>query len=384
MKIRVLSILILIGLVFAIGVVPVYAGEASGNIDTGANTGGTGGVVNKTAPIPDPLQGTYSPGTSITFTAVGTTNIYYIINNSTDPITLSSAQYTGPIPLNQPGTYLIRVAAYYADSTFGPEGTYTYNIVMPVSGGGAGGGLSPVVNTNGDADVSFVFTGGTFKVPVTVTSNDAGAKVEIGTNTTATTADGSILTHITVTPMTNPPAPPAEANAVALYYDFGPSGVTFGSPVTITLKYDPSKVPAGTTPYIAWYNKTTGQWEKLTTVVVGNSTANPPTISATVNHFTAFSVFAAPAASPTPTNPTPTATVSPTQTVSPTPTVSQTPTVSPTLPASTTPVTTLPATPTQTPNQPAQPFNWWILVIVVVAVIVVVLVVVMVTRRRAS
>jgi hypothetical protein len=75
-----------------------------------------------------------------------------------------------------------------------------------------------------------------------------------------------------------------------LYFDIQPSGSTFSSPITITASYDPSLIPAGTSPYLAWYNPTTGQWEHLTTVSI--DTVNH-TITASVNHFSTFAVLAA-------------------------------------------------------------------------------------------
>jgi hypothetical protein len=75
-----------------------------------------------------------------------------------------------------------------------------------------------------------------------------------------------------------------------VYFDIQPSGSTFSSPITITESYDPSLIPAGTSPYLAWYNPATGQWEQLTTVSI--DTVNH-TITASVNHFSTFAVLAA-------------------------------------------------------------------------------------------
>jgi hypothetical protein len=87
--------------------------------------------------------------------------------------------------------------------------------------------------------------------------------------------------------MSTPPAPPVDANAVGLHYDFGPSGANFSSPITITLKYnpnisDPSKL------YIAWWNASAGQWVQLATTV--NNTNH--TLTATITHFTVFTILA--------------------------------------------------------------------------------------------
>jgi hypothetical protein len=94
-----------------------------------------------------------------------------------------------------------------------------------------------------------------------------------------------------VTPIASPGAPPSDVNALGLYYDFGPSGTTFNSPVTITLKYDPATLPAGADQsklYIAWWDAATGQWISLpSTVDLVNHT-----VTATVTHFSVYSVMA--------------------------------------------------------------------------------------------
>ena len=71
---------------------------------------------------------------------------------------------------------------------------------------------------------------------------------------------------------------------------YNPSGSTFSSDITITVPYDPGLVPAGSSPYIAWYNSATGNWEQLTTVSI--DTVNH-TITASVDHFSTFAVLAA-------------------------------------------------------------------------------------------
>jgi len=105
------------------------------------------------------------------------------------------------------------------------------------------------------------------------------------------TASGAPVTQITITPITTDlPALPSDGAAVGVYFDIQPSGSTFSSPITITVSYDPSLIPAGSDPYVAWYNPATGQWEQLTTVSI--DTVNH-TITASVNHFSTFAVLAA-------------------------------------------------------------------------------------------
>jgi hypothetical protein len=73
-------------------------------------------------------------------------------------------------------------------------------------------------------------------------------------------------------------------------YDFTVNGgsYTFNAPVTLTFVFDPSKIPAGMTPAVEYYDNTTGQWVLLQGTVTGDA------ITATVNHFTDFAMIAVP------------------------------------------------------------------------------------------
>jgi tRNA threonylcarbamoyladenosine modification (KEOPS) complex Pcc1 subunit len=132
---------------------------------------------------------------------------------------------------------------------------------------------------------------GTFIFGASASSANGDVTVNIPAGVTGLTAGGAPITQITITPITTDlPALPADGAAVGLYFDIQPSGSTFSSPITITVSYDPSLIPAGISPYVAWYNPATGQWEQLTTVSI--DTVNH-TITASVNHFSTFAVLAA-------------------------------------------------------------------------------------------
>ena len=141
---------------------------------------------------------------------------------------------------------------------------------------------------------------------------DGQAVLTIAKGTTALTATGGPLHSISVVEVCfGYPPPPAGAYIIGCAYDYKPDGATFIPPITMTLKYDPGKVPAGfdeSKLVIAFYDTATSMWVVYPSVV---DTVNH-TITARISHFTLFAVYAAaPAATPTPTPtiaPTPTPT----------------------------------------------------------------------------
>lgn len=84
---------------------------------------------------------------------------------------------------------------------------------------------------------------------------DAGAGDLVGPSGGKVTADGVELVVpagalskdvvITIEPTTSAPSP-LDARVVGATYLLGPEGLTFGKPVTLTLPFDPTRVPAGT------------------------------------------------------------------------------------------------------------------------------------------
>ena len=135
----------------------------------------------------------------------------------------------------------------------------SYRIRVLASGGELGHADVDIVNnaSEGDTkntDVVRVVNGSTLPI---------GFRIEKGVGEragaaggTITLADGDVkLTlppgalpkdvFITVVPATNLPATPPPIPGTA--WDFGPDGLVFSKPVTMTIKYDPSKLPPGTT-----------------------------------------------------------------------------------------------------------------------------------------
>jgi hypothetical protein len=130
MKTKFLSLLAFIGLILILGTIPVFAGEASGDISTGVETG-LGGVV-KAAPTATPPAGIYTAFHSVSLTAPGSSTIYYTTNLTSEPST-SWNRYNSA--LTSIGTFNFKAAAYYADGTFGPVGQYIYTLSVPGGGG---------------------------------------------------------------------------------------------------------------------------------------------------------------------------------------------------------------------------------------------------------
>jgi hypothetical protein len=90
----------------------------------------------------------------------------------------------------------------------------------------------------------------------------------------------------------NPPEPPS--GGFGVYYDFGPSGLTFNKPVTISIPHDVNDCPNLAIYRVYWYDPNSGDW-----MPVGGISANHVEISPTLHavtfettHFTIFGVGA--------------------------------------------------------------------------------------------
>jgi len=165
-------------------------------------------------------------------------------------------------------------------------------------------------------------------------------------DTTGLTEEGEPLSEINVTEMAEPPAPPEDTNIIGLTYDLGPDRATFQPPITITFTYDEADIPEGVDEedlVIAIYDEDAGEWVVLEDVTVDPVTN---TISASVSHFTAFTILAFIPAPPAPPAPPPAPPAPP-----PAPPVITAPVVPPPVP----PVVTAPVVPPPVPVVPAPP-----------------------------
>ena len=141
-------------------------------------------------------------------------------------------------------------------------------------------------------DVSGVVTGGgVFTEEVTVKSESGEAELTIEKDTVGLTEGGQPLSEIWIIEMDKEPAtPPADATVVGLY-DAGPCGSTFDPPITITFHYDPDEIPERASErdlVIAVWDKDAGKWVTLEGCTV--DTVNS-TISASVSHFSRYSII---------------------------------------------------------------------------------------------
>lgn len=135
-----------------------------------------------------------------------------------------------------------------------------------------------------------ISTKGKFLEKVTAKSANRKVSITIPVGTTGVTAGGAPLTEISITEMATPPTPPANSNIIGLTYDLGPDGAHFDPPITLTLTYNPTAIPAG----VAVEDLVLAYWNGSEWVELENITVDPDTntISAPVSHFTAFTVIA--------------------------------------------------------------------------------------------
>jgi len=221
---------------------------------------------------------------------------------------------------------------------------------------------------------------GVFTEPLTTESEDGKVGLTIDEGTAAKTNQDLPLSEISIIEMAEPPAPPADTNVLGLTYDLGPDGATFDPPITITFTYDEADIPEGVDEgdlVIAFWDDDADEWVVLEGVTVDPVTN---TISASVSHFTAFTVLAftpLPPAPPTPPAPPVPAPAPPPTPPAPPPVPAPAPPPAPPAPP--------PAPPAPPPAPPAPPaVNWWLIGGIAVAAAVVVGIVVWLLAFRRT
>lgn len=142
---------------------------------------------------------------------------------------------------------------------------------------------------------------GFFTENAVIKSGDSAIKLTIGEGTQGLTKKNEPLSEISIVQIIeSPPAPPESYFIISPSYALEPDGASFDPPIELTFTYDPSDVPQGISEedlVIAWWDTAVSEWIKLEDSIV-DITAH--TITASVSHFTAFTILASIPASPIP------------------------------------------------------------------------------------
>ena len=251
------------------------------------------------------------------------------------------------------------------------------------TGGGNSGPGTRTTATSGFAYSSplIIDQSGIARSAYQIHTPDGVVTIDIPAGTKLLDAQGNAMPSFNIVQFASPPTPPTGA-AVVLPYLFGPEGATFSPALTITIKFDPAKLPANVAAgdlYFAYFNGTT--WQNLGGTV--DTTTN--TVTAQITHFSTYAVMGtmkapapAPILPPVTVTPAPTAVVTPTPTAAPSPTpVVVAPPVTTTAPPASQPAVIGTITPPAATTQPAPQQNTqsnnsgWIIGVIVVVVVVV-------------
>ena len=117
----------------------------------------------------------------------------------------------------------------------------------------------------------------------TLGSTDGGVQLSLKANTTVNIQGQSL----TVAAEPSPPAPPTDT-ALVTAYKFSPSESTFKPALTLTMKYDPSALPADVTEpklYIAYWNGSS--WAAQSS----NVDTEAKVVTAQVSHFSVYAIL---------------------------------------------------------------------------------------------
>jgi hypothetical protein len=345
-------------------------------------------------------SGTLTPAfaaATITYTdsvdnAVSSITVTPTVNESNatikvNTVTVASGTASGAISLSV-GANTITTVVTAQDTT--TTKTYTVTVTRAAaapapasSGGGGGGGGILYISPNGLNGELILTQDGVAMQAVQLTSPDKNVSLSVPKYAKLLNSLGNPLYTMSVTVVPTPPAPPKERSILATY-DFGPSGATFSPALTITLNYDPAKLPQGASEsdlYISFWDGS--QWQALASTVDKNA----HTVTAAITHFTNFAVMSKLAPTPTPTAaPTPPPATTPPPIALPPAippaTITTTPAPTRTLTPAATPAQTL--TPTPAPLLPPPPessINWPLVWGIIGGVIVVGLLVFLIVRR---
>ena len=209
-----------------------------------------------------------------------------VYSGPTDVITLSSPTLTA----NKTGTVEVRGYSYIGDSDAKPATDwicrFEVNVTSAPSGGGGGGVITPTP-IPGETSKSIGKDGGSISL--------GDVNIEIPPGALEETKNISIKK---LEPAKAPLGVMEGFKFLGDVYCFGPEGLKFKVPVTITFKYDPSKLTGldEDTLAIYYYDQTKNAW------VIQESAIDKTkrTVSTKVDHFSCFVLMAKTKIPPTP------------------------------------------------------------------------------------
>ena len=177
-------------------------------------------------------------------------------------------------------------------------GSVTY---VALGGGGFGPAPTPTaeeIKTNlFGTEASFPISDeGVIEEEIVATSEDEYVTITIEAGTIALDKDDSPLISLEAEVDTSPPPPPKDTSIIGLAYDFGPDGVIFDPPITLTWSYDLETLPEDVDLVIAYYDEVNEEWVWVPCEVDTENNI----ITASVAHFTTFAIIAVPAELPLP------------------------------------------------------------------------------------
>jgi len=149
----------------------------------------------------------------------------------------------------------------------------------------------------GSATITATSEGKSGSATITVTDGGqlpvtGGTVLAAGGSVKIVVPSGAVTTPVAVT-VASATRPTAELvggayAVVGTSYEFGPAGTTFASPVTVTVTYDPAKLPGWALPTdLGLYHFTAGAWVRLPNQVVDPVAR---TVTATTTSFSPFTI----------------------------------------------------------------------------------------------
>ena len=204
-------------------------------------------------------------------------------------------------------TYYYRAESVTADNVAALSGEFTFVTAAagsgstggaPVGGGGGGFGGGGFGGGGGGGPTGpgvtniamYTNAEGVFSLAATAKSEDGKALLSFGRGVVAQNKDGSPVKTVSIKPLEELTPPPDDTTLMSGAYEFGPDGATFQPGITLSLVYDPAKLPAGFPGgnlMLATWDAAGARW-----VEVAGSTvdATARVVSAGITHFSRYAI----------------------------------------------------------------------------------------------